>query len=1424
MELYSLTKPQQAIWAMEQYFGGSIANITGSLMFDEAVDLHALQTALNKTIEQCDSLRIRLTIQDGTPMQTISAFAPREFEIVYFEAESEFESWVQVLAQTPFDLYGELYRFCIVEIGKRTGFVFHLHHLTVDAWTLGLITGAIMRNLKGEISLLHSYMDCHTAEREYETSSRYEKDKNWFLSRFEQCMEPAYLSDRQAKSIASERQNFAVSEADSARLQAFCTEYSISPYLLFIQTLATYIFRIKDATDMYIGTTILNRAGKAERETPGIFVNTIPVLFHVDEDKSVLENLYESAEIISGVFRHQKYQYMDILKDIRENYGFTDRLYDVMLNYQNAELVDSGVETGWHFCGCQGESLNIHINDRQHEGVFHLDYDYQTELFTSDEIKQLHEHLMNLLFGTIENPGKKPQELKLLSDDEYRKVVFDFNDTAVDFSKDKCVHQLFEEQVERTPDAIAVVFESMEYTYRQINEMASSLAHILRETGVGRNDIVAIIARRSYKVIIAQFAVLKAGGAYLPIDPSYPKERIEYILADANCKSALVLNSGIDLSSAIDLADENIFTGNRSLSANLNEAGDLCYCVYTSGSTGLPKGILITHTNVMNYIYDNPYGVVGKIITPEMNTIVSITTIGFDIYVTESLLALVNGLTVVFADDTETRDPKSFSKLIENHDVDIVQTTPSVMNMLLSDPSCTSFLTKLKKIILGGEVLDAQSVENIVKYTDAAAIYNIYGPTETTVWVSFAPVVSSSNITIGKPIANTQIYILDKRLKPLPIGAAGELCIAGANVAKGYLNRPELTAEKFVKNPFGEGALYRTGDLARRREDGNIEFIGRTDGQVKLRGMRVELGEIESAISGCADVRQVVLSVKTDTDGRQYLCAYYLGDEIDAKTVRASLTKKLPQYMIPHFFIRMESFPATTSGKTDRKALPTPDFAALQSDTEYAAPVTNEERALVELMQKVLNVRQIGLNDNFFDLGCDSLKAIEFVSKAHYEGIDFTLQDVFDHPTASELIHFMKEGGRYETTYQAEDFTAIHRLLEKNKIDETSFSANSRKQNKRGIYYASKSPLGDTLITGATGWLGVHILDEFLSSETGHAYCLVRGADLADSLSRLNAALEDYFGDKYKDCDRISVICGDITEKVIVDVPFDTIIHCAANVKHYGSWESSRDVNVKGTQNIIALAKEKGARLLHISTASVSGVGFEKAAAIPAAVFDETKLYIGQSLENVYLRSKFEAEAAVLQARLDGLDATVFRIGNLSNRRSDLRFQKNYSENATLTRLKAFVDLGLYLDQMEMFPLEFSPVDDTAKAVIKLAQHPNADYSVFHVYNPRFVPFGNFVRAARAKGLNLKPVPLNEFIEALYEAGKQPETEHIREAFIHDLDADGKLRLQSGVTLGSDFSIWYRNRIGYDWPGLGEDYLTRYIEYFRDIGYWGRDR
>lgn len=1397
--MLTLSKSQHAIYDMDRYGGGAIGTIAGEIFFADSPTVEESKNAVQQFVSQCEILRTRIVSDSKEPRQTIVGEAPELAERT-FASQEEYVAWAETQAKIPLDLYGSLCRITVVSVGDSVGVFMVLHHIIADAWTMGLMADRLTAILRGETpGNIEPYSRHLEAQEAYEAGKRYQKDKEYWLSIYERNKEITYFNEKPAKTNAASRKRFTLTRELSEGVKRYCANNGVSEYVVFVSALAAYVYRVTGREQFYLGTPMLNRSTIEERNTAGVFVNTVALSVETEEKTSFTGLCAQISETVSGAFRHQKYPYTELLRTVRAQGGQTEVLFDVMLSYQNIRSA-SGTRVSWYHSGAQTESLQIHIDDRNDDGLYHIDYDYQTEKFTAHDIERMHEHIMNLLVDGMENGDKTLLNLEIMSAEECKKVVFEFNDTASDYPKDKCVHELFEMQVERTPDKVAVVACDKTLTYRELNEQANTIAHGLIEKGVKPGDIVAFkLPRRSY-LISVMFGILKAGAAYLPIDPEYPKDRVEYMLSDSGAKDCVTEETVEEL-----LRRENTTNPRVSVSSE-----NLCYCIYTSGSTGMPKGVLITHANVCNYCHKNEKNaVVDSIIKPAYESIVCTTTVGFDIFVTESLLPVLNGYRIVLADEEQSRVQKSLNGLIKTKGADVLQTTPSKMKLLVADTRHREYLKALKAIVLGGEVFDAGLYTRLRTLTQAE-IFNIYGPTEATVWVTNSR-VSDTDITIGKPIANTQIYILDKHGNPVPIGVTGELCIAGDCVGAGYLNRPELTAEKFVANPFGEGRMYKTGDLAKWREDGNIEYIGRNDFQVKIRGLRIEPGEIEAAIAGVEGVRQVAVVVRKDSGGRQLICAFYTGEEVDAREIRAEITKMLPRYMVPHVFTHMETMPMTSSGKINRNALPEIALENIESRTVYEAPVTDTEKRLCEIMEETLNAENVGLNDDFFELGGDSLKAIELVSKAHQDGIYFNLQNVFDYPTINLLCKLLIEGEKPSYSYKVTDFDRIHSLISGNV--------------SRG-FVPQKVGTGDLLLTGATGFLGIHILAEYLKMETGTVYCLVRGNDERDIVLRLKKLLQFYFKGEYTEeiGRRIIPIRGDVAEDDLISwgIPkVDTVIHSAASVKHYGSYKYFYDINVKGTVNAIAYAKQNSAKLIHISTLSVSGDSlFDQYGFRPADEdkdFYETSLFIGQPLDNVYIRSKFEAEKAVLEAIAEGVDANIVRVGNLTNRYTDAMFQPNYDENAFVKRFKAVAKLGILPDYLKNITVDMLPVDCCANAILIIAKHYNKEYNIFHVHHK--TKLDQLVEKINKNGIRLRFATEKAFVDKMKSIAMDSQNGQVFEALMNDMDENLRLSYVVNIFVCSDFTQNYLCSLGYEPPNIDNEYIRKYIRYFRKIGY-----
>lgn len=579
-----------------------------------------------------------------------------------------------------------------------------------------------------------------------------------------------------------------------------------------------------------------------------------------------------------------------------------------------------------------------------------------------------------------------------------------YNQTDMEYDVDKTIQSLFEEKVKVYGDQVAVIYRDQQITYDELNRKSNQVARLLRANGIKPNMIVGIMVNRSAQMFIGLLGILKAGACYLPIDPKFPTSRINYMLEDSKAE-LLITEHNVAVDFVFDnkkiYLDDDIYQGDDDNLENVNSSSDLAYVIYTSGSTGKPKGVMLEHRLVHNFII----GMKDKIEFTREKRIASLTTISFDIFVLESWLPLSLGMTIVVV------DPMTFARDMGQKRVEMIQTTPSTMRLILDNEENHKYLDSLTDIMLGGEAFPQRLLRDLKKLVKAK-IYNMYGPTETTVWSMVKDLTDTDFITVGEPIANTQVCLIDSDYKPVELGCEGEIAIAGDGVARGYLYREELTKERFIPSIFDpEKKMYRTGDLGKRLENGEIEFLGRIDSQVKVRGFRIELEEIENALIKMEQVKECVVSTKKNKNDEKYLVAYYVADEELANTeIIKFLKKTLPEYMIPGVFIKIDSIPLTPNGKVNHLALPTPQASRPVLSTKYIEPSTEMERMLARIWASVLNFDEIGVEDNFFDLGGNSILVSQiYVELEKQFGNKIDVTDLFIYPTISQMCDFLSD-------------------------------------------------------------------------------------------------------------------------------------------------------------------------------------------------------------------------------------------------------------------------------------------------------------------------------------------------------------------------------------------------------------------------------
>ncbi len=666
------------------------------------------------------------------------------------------------------------------------------------------------------------------------------------------------------------------------------------------------------------------------------------------------------------------------------------------------------------------EPFDLRVDFKETEGELAGRFSYSTDLFDDATITRMMEHFRILLESAAADPNIAISRLPMLGEEERHRLLVEWNDTRVEYPRDAPLHQLIEAQVEKTPDAVALVYESEQLSYRELNSRANQLARYLRKNGVGPDVLVGVCADRSIQLVVALLASMKAGGAYVPLDPEYPKGRLETMLADAN--PAVVLTQS-HLLERLPAGTKNVFCLDRDWSSLQNESTEnlaaavggknLAYAIYTSGSTGRPKGVPNVHEGIVNRLLwmQEMYQLTGK------DRVLQKTPFSFDVSVWEFFWPLLTGATLVVARPGGHRDPAYLVNIIAEQGITTLHFVPSMLSIFLETVGlerCGS----VRQVFASGEALPFELQQRFFERMDAE-LHNLYGPTEAAVDVTYwqcRPESDRSIVPIGRPVANTQIYILDSSLEPTPIGVPGELHIGGIQLARGYLNRPELTAERFIRDPFSPepGArLYKTGDLARFLPSGDIEYLGRTDFQVKLRGLRIELGEIEAVLGSCEGVLQAVVVVREDHPGDKRLVAYLIaapGRKLEADSLRRQLKDRLPEYMVPSRFICVQKFPMTTSGKVDRKALPAPPLEQ-RDETSRVAPRNDIESTVASLFANVLGLPAVGVTDNFFDLGGHSLLAGRLLAQIHEAtGREIPLSAMFRGATVESLAKLVTFG------------------------------------------------------------------------------------------------------------------------------------------------------------------------------------------------------------------------------------------------------------------------------------------------------------------------------------------------------------------------------------------------------------------------------
>lgn len=819
-----------------------------------------------------------------------------------------------------------------------------------------------------------------------------------------------------------------LSREETSQLKELARRNSVTLFTVLLTAYKVLLHRYTHQTDLIVGVPTAGRSQARFASVVGNFVNPVPLRSRPSGDKPFSVYLSEVHDALVDALKHQNFPFSLIVErlQVRRNADHWP-IYHTLFVLQQAQTgvgsevaqlalgedSDFPVWADLPVCSLaiqeRVENFDVKLMAAECRGGLQFSFQYRSDLFEAGTIANHAAQFQRLLAGIVAGPDTRLSDLPLLSAADLHRLTVEWNNTEIEYAGASCIHRLFEEQAERTPDAIALVYEDRQLSYRELNEQANRLAHGLIQRGVRPDTPVGICAERSIEMVIGMLGVLKAGGAYLPLDPDYPKERLQAMLEDARTNWILMQSRFADCFPAFSGeilrldAEFSWLPESADHNPDLSVAGEsLAYVLFTSGSTGRPKGVGIPHAGVRNRLLwmQQRFRLDGS------DAVLQKTPYSFDVSVWEFFWPLLAGARLVMLDPGAHKEPERLAAAIRRHHITTVHFVPSMLGAFL-DTVDIGLCRSLRRVICSGEALSTELQKRFFERS-GAELHNLYGPTEASIDVTaWACERGKSAVPIGHPIANTRIYLLDACLNPVPIGVPGELYIGGVQLARGYLNRPDLTAERFLPNPFGEtgGRLYRTGDLARFRSDGAIEYLGRIDQQVKIRGFRIELGEIEAKLREHASIREAVAIVREDYPGDRRLVAYLVSDSaqsVDTKSLREFLGKALPEYMIPAAFVLLDKLPVTANGKLNRKALPMPNIGSQFVD-RYVAPRNPTEKVLAEIWAELLRVERVGIHDNFFGLAGDSILAIQVVSRARQAGLHLTPRQLFQHQTVAEL-------------------------------------------------------------------------------------------------------------------------------------------------------------------------------------------------------------------------------------------------------------------------------------------------------------------------------------------------------------------------------------------------------------------------------------
>ncbi len=1427
---FPLSPQQEHLWLLQQLDNNPAYRSDCAILIAGNVDINRLELALQNVVNKYEILRTCFRCLPGMtiPVQVIAnnkvILAKHNFSDGNFqEQEAKIEQMFQELSQLPFDLeQGLIFHASLVTLSLEK----HLLLISLPAICADTLT---LKNLLREIIYFYSaeYQDELSDEPlQYADFSEWQNQileaeeteigrKYWHQQNFsiiESLKLPYESPTLETQKFKPKSINATIASDLAQEIEIIAEKYQTSTSIFYLTCWLVLLWRLTQQSEIIIGTGVDGRKYEELKDALGLFAKYLPLHCQLEDNfrfSQILQQVHESVEEISKW--QECFTWEQIASDVNGNLSFLPFGFDFE---EDAKFYEGDVTFSIYQQYTCIECFQIKLYCKQKKDYIITEFHYDSNQFCTNDIENLAEQFHKLVESAVKNSEAAISELDILGDRTLHKLLFEFNQTDANYPQNKCIHQLVEEQAERTPNNIAVAFQDEQLTYAELNARANKVAHYLQKLGVGAEVLVGICVERSPEMLVGILGILKAGGAYVPIDPTYPQERLAFILEDTRTSILLTQHRLLDrlpvhnaqticLDTNWDIAQESEENPTWKICAE-----NLAYIIYTSGSTGKPKGVQVTHQNLV-------HSTTARLAYyQEITSFLLLSSFAFDSSVAGIFWTLCSGGILYLPEEGLQREVPKLIELIAQNHISHLLSLPSLYALILQQAKPEQ-LVSLRAVIVAGEACPTELVQHHLKLPTETSLFNEYGPTEATVWSSVYHCNSQhtkTQVPIGRPIANTQIYILDSHLHPVGVGVRGELYISGEGLARGYLNQPAMTAEKFIPNPFSKNLgmrLYNTGDLARYLSDGNIEFLGRIDNQVKIRGFRIELGEIEAALNQYLQVQQNVVVAREDIPGDRRLVAYVVPHQESTLTInelRNFLKERLPEYMVPSAFIILKELPLSPNGKVNRQALPAPE--QVRSLIGFVSPRTPVEEMLAKIWTEILPVEKVGIHDNFFELGGHSLLTTQLLAKVRENfKIDVSLRSFLEIPTIAGLAENIDKVGSSEAYTTIEDIKA-EAVLDPTILPETV-----------GEFVTAPSCI---LLTGATGFLGAFLLYELLQQTKADIYCLVRCKNIDEGKKKLQNSLEAYGLWHESLSFRIIPVVGDLSKPLLgleaeqfqlLARQIDVIYHNGAWVHHIYPYSILKQTNVQGTQEVLRLASQIKTKPVHfISSSGVfSSVGYSGEKLVREDNLDDNQLP-----SNGYSQSKYVAEKLVQIGSERGIPVCIYRPSRISGHSQTGVFNSN---DFLYKLIIGCIQLGSVPDRD--IRENIVPVDYVSKAIVSLSKKEESVNKAFHLVHPQILHSSMLIEHIHSLGYQLEQIPYEQWRENLLNVTKGSSTHPLYSLvpFFPARNSENKTSNSAFLKFDCQNTLNGLNGTSITCPAVDNQLLTTYFKHLIEKGF-----